>query len=320
MPEALWVSWSKAGRLQAAAKLGKPVEGILPTTNHLESFNKVLKHHYIRRWQRGGRRLRFDFFFLFLTTRIIPSVFSTREHAARYQQWLKARFPGIQPSNATSPSPNIPPPVAWLNLEETKRNSMGPELAIRNLIHDFKYEDNGSRLLARCFSSKSLPSEPQRHTYHLVAQTDGFASCTCQDFQQRSSEIGACKHLIALFKIFLEAKTRPGSSTIPEFWLPNTFQHALAIRIAQPVTPPANRKPTEATSEDMPPTVIDGQEPSWVVNPANALMDILEAMDEGLMEEGASADADELRAGVDGQDESDLLAVGFRCLSILRVF
>lgn len=153
-----------------------------------------------------------------------------------------------------------------------------------------------------------------------MAQTDGFASCTCNDFQERSSEIGACKHLIALFKIFLEASTRPGSSTIPSFWLPKTFQHALAIRIAQPVTLLGDQKPAEPTSDNAP-KVVDDQDLSWVVNPVNALMDILEEMDEGLMAEGASTDANDLGDySPDIQNESDLPLVECSLpLSTLRV-
>ncbi|KAJ3729620.1 hypothetical protein C8R42DRAFT_560734, partial [Lentinula raphanica] len=43
----LWQSWSEWGRLAAAAVIEIPVEGIIPTTNHLESFNMVLKKKYI---------------------------------------------------------------------------------------------------------------------------------------------------------------------------------------------------------------------------------------------------------------------------------
>ncbi|KIO18980.1 hypothetical protein M407DRAFT_11620 [Tulasnella calospora MUT 4182] len=108
--------------------------------------------------------------------------------------------------------------------------------------------------------------------------------------------------------IFLEVKTRPGSSTVPEFWLPKTFKHALAIRIAQPTALPANQNPTEPASEHAPPKMVEDRDLTWVVNPANALMDILEAMDEGLMAEGASADAGDLGNSVDSRDESEILS------------
>lgn len=48
--EALWQSWSDFGRCVAAVCLGCVVEGVLPTTNHLESFNGVSKRKHLKRW------------------------------------------------------------------------------------------------------------------------------------------------------------------------------------------------------------------------------------------------------------------------------
>ncbi|KAA1472867.1 hypothetical protein DENSPDRAFT_766670, partial [Dentipellis sp. KUC8613] len=47
MSEDLWRSWSQWGRNKAAKHLNVPVEGVLPTTNHLESFNGLLKSKHI---------------------------------------------------------------------------------------------------------------------------------------------------------------------------------------------------------------------------------------------------------------------------------
>ncbi|KAJ6448730.1 hypothetical protein C8R47DRAFT_1181520 [Mycena vitilis] len=52
--EALWKSWSDYGRKVAAALLGCAMDGVIPTTNHLESFNGVLKRKHLRR---GGNAL-----------------------------------------------------------------------------------------------------------------------------------------------------------------------------------------------------------------------------------------------------------------------
>jgi hypothetical protein len=60
MSSALWLSWSLQGHLQAAALLGVPVDSVIPTTNHLESFNGILKNTYIKRWQRGRKQVRYD--------------------------------------------------------------------------------------------------------------------------------------------------------------------------------------------------------------------------------------------------------------------
>ncbi|KAJ3831281.1 hypothetical protein F5878DRAFT_549746 [Lentinula raphanica] len=84
----LWQSWSEWGRLAAAAVIKIPVEGIIPTTNHLESFNMVLKKKYIEQHLHSGHRLRFDILIILLITEILPKVYSRRramrEHASSF--------------------------------------------------------------------------------------------------------------------------------------------------------------------------------------------------------------------------------------------
>jgi hypothetical protein len=76
MPEPLWQSWSHKGHIVAAMILKIPVQGVLPTTNHLEAFNGLLKRKYIPQWQRSGSRLRFDFLVHVLICNILPEIFS----------------------------------------------------------------------------------------------------------------------------------------------------------------------------------------------------------------------------------------------------
>ncbi|KAJ7274595.1 hypothetical protein B0H12DRAFT_995782, partial [Mycena haematopus] len=78
MPESLWQSWSQHGRLIASQILQVPIEGVLPTTNHLESFNGLLKTQHLPQWQRSGTRLQIDFLILILITKILPSIFTSR--------------------------------------------------------------------------------------------------------------------------------------------------------------------------------------------------------------------------------------------------
>ncbi|KAG9000674.1 hypothetical protein FRB90_011769 [Tulasnella sp. 427] len=163
------------------------------------------------------------------------------------------------------------------NLEET-----GQELAVRDLLHSFKYEDNGTRLTAECFSSTSLMSEAERSSHRLVLQIDGFASCTCTDFQERSFAVGACKHILALFNVIKGARIRDVSNPIPQFWLPQTSQAALAIRLAQPIPSSAL---TEDKDQHVPHPEANSTDPNqnWLVNPANALSDLLDATDTDLV-------------------------------------
>jgi hypothetical protein len=76
LPRELWMSWSRFGRQEASKLLGIPVEGVIPTTNHLESFNGVLKNGHVQGLQRYGRRLRFDVFIFYLITRILPFIYA----------------------------------------------------------------------------------------------------------------------------------------------------------------------------------------------------------------------------------------------------
>ncbi|KAF7966089.1 hypothetical protein HWV62_40174, partial [Athelia sp. TMB] len=92
LPVALWQSWSQFGRIVASAILKIPVAGVLPTTNHLESFNRLLKRKYIPLWQRAGSRLRFDFLISILITHVLPEIFANRRAQHEYHQWLIERF------------------------------------------------------------------------------------------------------------------------------------------------------------------------------------------------------------------------------------
>ena len=57
--EDLWKSWSRAGR-EAVLALGRSPEHVLTTTNHVESFNNVIKGRELPLWKRHGRRFRVD--------------------------------------------------------------------------------------------------------------------------------------------------------------------------------------------------------------------------------------------------------------------
>lgn len=76
--DALWKSWSDYGRHIAGHILKCPFEGVLPTTNHLESFNGILKNKHLKRWQRSGRRLRVDVLIKVLIMQILPAIFLQR--------------------------------------------------------------------------------------------------------------------------------------------------------------------------------------------------------------------------------------------------
>jgi hypothetical protein len=57
IPISLWHGWSQKGQIEASHILKILVEGVIPTTNHLEAFNGVLKWKYIHWWQHAGKCL-----------------------------------------------------------------------------------------------------------------------------------------------------------------------------------------------------------------------------------------------------------------------
>ncbi|THV03260.1 hypothetical protein K435DRAFT_791966 [Dendrothele bispora CBS 962.96] len=79
-------------RKPAANILKIPVEGVLTTTNHLESFNCVLKRKEITAWLHSGHCLRFDTLIFVLITEIIPNVYQKIRARKEYNDWCRERF------------------------------------------------------------------------------------------------------------------------------------------------------------------------------------------------------------------------------------
>ncbi|KAG8958634.1 hypothetical protein FRC03_008953 [Tulasnella sp. 419] len=280
MSEPIWQSWSKAGKIKAAGVLQAPVEGVLLTTNHLESFNRILKHDHIRSLQNGGKRLRFDVLVLYLITRILPAIFSSRRHIRQYKDWRANRFPTLSTKsmhksdedpgvdNASGPQANPHASltkascVAWLpggnTASSSSRMATAEELIKRNLLVELKY-DTGSDVLtlkAKCLSSKSLPTEQAPIAYDVQICIDGHAHCSCPDFHHRSLQVGACKHICALLlstQQAREGKNNPNGVFVPPFWLPNNVDAALQLqrRVEQHTQDPIASSPNTVARQSV---------------------------------------------------------------------
>lgn len=241
LPQDLWRSWSLAGRLRAAAVLGVPVEGILPTTNHLESFNRVLKRGYIRQSERGGRRLRFDVFFHYLISSIIPAIFEAKRHETQHRGWVHSRFGGHDFLSAHQHRPrNDGPrlPIAWIPPapSPSTRQSEGIDITRHNRLSNVRYIDEIGSVEATCLSSKWAVFDSEPITYIVKICADGFGQCSCPDFQHHSPDIGACKHLFALLEYLSKSRTMHPQYQILSYSLPTNPQDAIRIRTAHPPT------------------------------------------------------------------------------------
>jgi hypothetical protein len=76
--KSFWLSWSKAGVLQAADQLGLPVNKVARTTNHVESFNGRIKGKFFSAYNsQSGRLPRIDVWVLTLVTKALPAFFQS---------------------------------------------------------------------------------------------------------------------------------------------------------------------------------------------------------------------------------------------------
>ncbi|KAJ3857308.1 hypothetical protein EV368DRAFT_25110, partial [Lentinula lateritia] len=202
MPRPLWESWSECGRIAAAARIGVAVEGIIPTTNHLESFNAVLKRKYIQRYLRSGHRLRFDILILLLISQILPQIFRRRNAQREYRAWLTSRFHSsaggqdlllVQQRHHEDQKEYARQlrSVCWWPLDEA-RHQHACELLQTQSLHTIctQPDSAGLAFISRCNSSAGGPTP-----YQISIHTSGCASCTCLDFHHNGK---ACKHLRAL--------------------------------------------------------------------------------------------------------------------------
>ncbi|KAK7051223.1 hypothetical protein VNI00_004723 [Paramarasmius palmivorus] len=194
----MWQSWSAWGRLAASTKIGVAVEDVVPTTNHLESFNGVLKRKHLVAWLRSGHRLRFDFFIFILITRILPGIFRRRRNQRRFSQWLSQRFSSAaggkdlstfhqQMADEREAFQKTVAGLCWWEPNESKDQAAQQIVASRQI----NMVKGGSDIYqSACLSMKLDSIHYQNHI-----SRNGYASCSCPDFQKNG---GACKHLRAL--------------------------------------------------------------------------------------------------------------------------
>ncbi|KAJ7209277.1 hypothetical protein GGX14DRAFT_632566 [Mycena pura] len=226
----LWKSWSDYGRAMVASILGCSIDGVIPTTNHLESFNGVLKRVHLRRVQNGGRKLRVDVLLHALVMYILPSIFEERrlynEQATRVASFIKL-LPGgaalLQERDHALPAAACPK-IAYL-VPDADRDKRAQELVTHRQI--------------------SAPTFMPNATIRMGF--NGVVSCTCQDFVGRG---GACKHIRGAF--FILAELRQQNINIPDIPIPRSIEDARALQASTVLTiriPPQSQLPTVRAAE-----------------------------------------------------------------------
>ncbi|KAJ8078160.1 hypothetical protein PM082_000366 [Marasmius tenuissimus] len=230
----MWQSWSERGRIAAAAMIGVSVEGVVPTTNHLESLNGVLKKKHIKAWMHSGHRLRFDFLIYIVVMKILPAIYSSYNIQKNYSQWLTARF-----SHSSG----------GVNLVEAQRLARADQIAAKKTASkrcwwtpDASRDQEASLIVhgqrisvgradvntfqATCLSSRVSTVGT---TYSIFLSRSGAGECSCLDFQSRG---GACKHLRAL-RILIDSWVAQGLEK-PPFYYPSCLEDAKPCEFLHP--------------------------------------------------------------------------------------
>lgn len=248
--DSLWQSWSRAGRLKAAVRMKRPVNEVVPTTNHLESFNSVLKRKHLRRWQNNGRRLRLDILVQILILHALPSIFEQRsveDLEARRWEILIRGIPGgsdimSRSGDSGKSAPAFVPVAYWTDDEERDRGAAG--LVANRQVGIPTFDPEHHTYTFECYSLISLTQDKNPITYLITFRERGGTTCTCHDFQLRG---GACKHIraaVVMAQVLREVQAVNIHNL--RLWLPNSMTEAYSMQAEQGTTPsPAVDTPNE---------------------------------------------------------------------------
>jgi hypothetical protein len=241
MTECIWQGWSQKGRVVAATRLQIPVEGVLPTTNHLESFNGLLKRKYIPRWQHSGARLRFDFLIHILIAKILPEIYSLRRSQHHYALWLTTRFHDSaggsnlnQRSALNTSTPSRPKPLYWYEADR-RRDDEAIIIINTRRLSGVEVTNPPESVTATCAASSASLQDPNHARYALFMHRMGTAHCECSDYMYRGA---ACKHLRAL-RFVVNAWVKKGD--LPTFYHPTSRHDAERVNssTSQPPSDPS---------------------------------------------------------------------------------
>ncbi|KAJ7576841.1 hypothetical protein C8J56DRAFT_1114156 [Mycena floridula] len=244
----LWASWSDYGRYAAAKKLGCTFDQVASTTNHLESFNNVLKHKYIQQQQHGGRRLRVDVLLHYLITDMLPSIFEQRRmergEKERRRAWILSLPGGNALWQQQQTGKTVFGPVAYL-VADAERDRAARDLLEFRQIGSPSFSDDGTLFTFSCYSSHATVLNENPLIYAIRIHLNGLASCTCPDFQHRG---GACKHIRAALLYLDHLRV---TMAIPNISLPDSYDNArsLVAGIRFSPTEPSELSPVQRSAK-----------------------------------------------------------------------
>jgi hypothetical protein len=310
MQEDLWRSWSGYGRNQAASRLGIPIEGVLPTTNHLEAFNRVIKKKHLSYWQHSGYRLRFDVLIFHIVRHILPFVFAQVRQRDQESAWRVTRFAAAAGGGTLLPRKHASgdgliqasEPLAWYE-KDTRREAMAIGILQERRLLPIA-SGHPSELWATCATSLSNPIFQFHERYWLTYNIKGTGTCTCLDWLQRG---GACKHLRA-FRLHILHRVHIGQlSSVGDFPLSLLEAQDKRASLEQEMNPPTvpillHIYPNGYTKPIPPPTMVPSAFPE--IPPVKEMTDVPTLIDmelENAVHMGLNSDDE----GSDSGDDSD---------------
>ncbi|KAJ6537086.1 hypothetical protein B0H19DRAFT_1213716 [Mycena capillaripes] len=220
----LWKSWSDYGRKVAASLLGCEMDAVIPTTNHLESFNVVLKRKHLRRWQNGGRRIRVDVLIQILIIHILQLRIAAQVRLLpRGANLLKNRSTGRQTI----------PKIAYL-VPDKDREQPAQALFSAGQVGVPEFQPGTNTFVFTCLSAEVLEIETAPVKYTVTAGVDGVVTCMCPDFEKQG---GACKHIRGAFLMLDGLRDGATGMNIPAIPIPTSLvtadnQLSLTVRVS----------------------------------------------------------------------------------------
>jgi hypothetical protein len=247
---------------------------VVPTTNHLEAFNGVLKRKHLRRWQNRGRKLRLDILLHILIFHALPSIFRQRE--IEDQEMLRRnaliiKLPGGKEiiHSHKNLSVSLPPVAYWT--PDDGRDQAAALLIQNRQISVPSYDEAKGAFAFSCYSSLAVEHDSMAQEYTIDFYPNGTAACTCQDICRQG---GACKHMRAALcrtQILLMSGVQA-----PTLRLPSTEEEARLIQA---------RLPDQGLAPETPPT-LDGLASAPAINPLGQSISIVNdllTMDEAFL-------------------------------------
>jgi hypothetical protein len=271
--ENLWKSWSDHGRTVAAELMGCDVAGVLPTTNHLESFNGVLKRSHLRRWQKGGRRLRIDVLIHALIMHILPSIFEERRMYSEQNSRRLAHIrllPGGEALLHGQRNQKIiaaVPKLAYF-VPDSDRQKRGWEMHLHRQISAPVFMPDNAGLTLTAFSAQALSIDTDPVIYTIRVGFNGAVSCDCLDFKGRG---GACKHIHGAF--YKLEDLRGKGVPIPAIPIPQSLAEAQDLQAQVVLTITIRPKQAELPTSRAAERVVDMMEGDSCVEVDEAQVD-----------------------------------------------